>query len=96
MPSVRFCKGVFVMDELVRLKSILAEKLMLDEKALAPDLLFEDIGLDSLSILELIILIESEFDIEISEDEIAALKSLGELADLLMVKLQLRQVNIIG
>lgn len=75
------------MNELARLKSILAEKLMLDEKSLAPDLLFEDLGLDSLSLLELVVLMESEFDIEISEDEMAVLKNLGELADLLMVKL---------
>lgn len=76
------------MDQLERLKIILAEILMLDENALAPDLLFEDLGLDSLSLLELIIRLESEFDVEISEDEIAALKNIGELADLLMVKIQ--------
>jgi len=75
------------MNEFKRLKKLLSENLLLDEKALSPELTLEDLGMDSLTLLELVIAVEEEFGITIYDDEMSEIKTLGELADLVMVKL---------
>ncbi|PID78079.1 MAG: acyl carrier protein [Deltaproteobacteria bacterium] len=53
-----------------KLKSIIAEKLEVDIEKVVPEASFiNDLGADSLKIVELMMTLEDEFDIEISDEE---------------------------
>lgn len=58
------------------LSHLLIEKFDVPEDKITPDAELTDLGLDSLSIVELVFDVEDEFDIEISEDD-ADFKTLG-------------------
>jgi acyl carrier protein len=47
------------------------------------DLIIEDLGADSLNIVEIIMEIESEFDIDIDDNEIENIKTVGDLKKLI-------------
>ncbi|MBO5060291.1 MAG: acyl carrier protein [Clostridia bacterium] len=54
-----------------KVKEILVEQLGVDEKDIRLDSAFvEDLGADSLDVVELIMAMESEFDIEIPDDDV--------------------------
>ena len=58
-------------------KKIITEQLGIDEKEINLDSSFiEDLGADSLDIVELIMAMESEFDMEIEDDEVEDIISL--------------------
>ncbi len=62
-----------------KVKSILAEQFDVEESTITADTnLIVDLGADSIDVVELIMAIEGEFDIEIPEDEIENLKTVGE------------------
>ena len=63
------------------LSSLLVEKFDVDADKITPESNLTDLGLDSLSIVELVFDVEDEFDIEVSEDD-ADFKTLGEAAAL--------------
>ena len=67
-----------------RIKEIVAEQLNYDIEKLSDDTLFvEDLNADSMEIVELVMAIENEFDVEVSEDAVENIKSIGDLADAL-------------
>ena len=58
-------------DNLTRLQNIIGNHLRIDPNKIKPDADFsKQLGADSLDVVELVMLIEDEFDIEI-EDEVA-------------------------
>lgn len=57
--------------------NIPAESVTLESK------IAEDLGADSIDAIELIMGIEEEFDIEISDDEAMAIKTVGDLVDVI-------------
>ena len=59
----------------------LVEKFDVDAEKITPESNLSDLGLDSLSIVELVFDVEDEYDIEISEED-ANFASLGEAAEL--------------
>lgn len=63
------------------LSGLLVEKFDVDPDKITPESNLTDLGLDSLSIVELVFDVEDEFDIEVSEDD-ADFKTLGEAAAL--------------
>ncbi len=64
-----------VMD---KIKDILVEQLNIDESEIVPEASFiDDLGADSLDIVELIMSMEEEFGIEIPEDEVESLSTVG-------------------
>ncbi len=64
-----------VMD---KIKDILIEQLNVDESEIVAEASFiDDLGADSLDIVELIMSMEEEFGIEIPEDEVEALSTVG-------------------
>jgi acyl carrier protein len=53
-----------------RLKEIIAEQLGISEDEITPEASFvDDLGADSLDLVELIMALEEEFDMEISDEE---------------------------
>jgi acyl carrier protein len=67
---------------LQKLKKLIAEQFMVDEQEITADTSFiDDLGADSLDIVELTMAIEEEFDIsEIDDNDLPKLATVGDLA----------------
>jgi acyl carrier protein len=61
--------------------AIVAEILNADASAIKPDSNFESLGADSLDMLEIIMKLEETFGIEISDEQAAQIKTVGEAVD---------------
>ena len=67
------------MDEFERVKSVIVDLLGADESAITMDASFvDDLGADSLDIVELIMGLETEFDIEIPDEEAEKISTVGD------------------
>ena len=65
-----------------RVKNILAENLSVSSNDIKmDDMLVEDLGADSLDIVEIVMALEDEFNITISEDDAIGLLTVKELTD---------------
>ncbi|MDY6825656.1 MAG: acyl carrier protein [Bacillota bacterium] len=62
-----------------KVKNIIAEQLEVAAEKLSSDTTFEDIDADSLDIVELVMALEEEFDLEISDQEIENIKTVGDI-----------------
>ena len=64
---------------LERIKKIVLEQLNVEESAMSESASFiDDLGADSLDIVELVMALEDEFEIEIPDEEAEKLKSVGD------------------
>jgi len=64
------------------------EVLAVDEASLTPDATFgDDLGADSLDLVELVMALEEEFDIEVGEDELKNIRTVGQAFELIYAKL---------
>jgi acyl carrier protein len=71
-----------------RLKEIIIDRLDVEEDQIVPEASFvEDLGADSLDIVELIMGIEEEFDIEIPDEDAEKLTTVGEAMNYTFSKL---------
>ena len=71
-----------------RVRKIIAAKFNMQEADLVPEATFiSDLGADSLDIVEISMDIEKEFDIEVLDEDIERIKTLGELEQLIGEKL---------
>ena len=62
-----------------RLKKIIVEQLGVDEEEVTPTASFvEDLNADSLDLVELIMSLEEEFGMEISDEDAEKIKSVGD------------------
>ena len=67
-------------DVLDRVKRIVVDRLGVDEAEVTVDASFkEDLGADSLDVVELVMELEDEFDMEISDDEAEKISTVGEV-----------------
>ena len=67
------------MEEFERVKSVIADQLGVDEDTITMESSFvDDLGADSLDIVELIMGLESEFDIEIPDDQAEKISTVGD------------------
>ena len=67
------------MEEFERVKSVIVDQLGADEAAVTPEASFvDDLGADSLDIVELIMGLETEFDIEIPDEEAEKISTVGD------------------
>ena len=65
-----------------KVKKIIAEKLSVEIEELVPEASFvDDLGADSLDLVELIMSMEEEFDIEISDEEAEKLATVKDVFD---------------
>lgn len=75
-------------EVLSRLKEIIMDRLSVEEDQIVPEATFvEDLGADSLDIVELIMGIEEEFDIEIPDEDAEKLTSVGEATNYTLSKI---------
>jgi acyl carrier protein len=66
-----------------RLQKLISDELAIDIDKVLPDAdLFDDLNFDSLDTVEMVISIESEFDIEIDDDDIDDLRTVRQISDL--------------
>ena len=65
---------------LEKIIAMVAEQFMIDESEVSADTSFvDDLGADSVDLVELVMAMEEEFDIgEIDEDDLAGLKTVGD------------------
>ena len=67
------------MEEFERVKSVIADQLGVDESTITMDSSFvDDLGADSLDLVELIMGLENEFDIEIPDEEAEKIQTVGD------------------
>ena len=75
-------------EVMARLKEIITDRLDVEEDQIVPEATFvEDLGADSLDIVELIMGIEEEFDIEIPDEDAEKLTSVGEAMNYTLSKI---------
>jgi len=84
-------------DVLERLKKILIERLSLP---LEPDEIAEDstlfglgLGLDSVDALEIVVGVEQEFDVSITDEDMQAFRSINSIVDFIIEKLEEKESN---
>jgi acyl carrier protein len=62
-----------------RVKEIIAEQLGVSKEEVAPEASFiDDLGADSLDIVELVMAMEEEFDIEIPDEDAEKIQTIGD------------------
>jgi acyl carrier protein len=74
-------------DVVATMREVLASELDVDADKVNADARFkEDLDADSLDLVEVVLALEEKFGIEIPDDEIAGVKTVGEAADLVIAK----------
>ena len=67
---------------LEKIKAILSEQFDADEDSItAETTLADDLGADSLDVVDLLMSIEDEFEVEIPDEEVENIKTVGALVD---------------
>jgi len=70
-----------------KIKEVIVEQLGVDAERVRPEASFiDDLGADSLDIVELVMAMEEEFDIEIPDEEAEKLKSVSDVVNYLQTK----------
>lgn len=65
-----------------KVKAIIIDQLSIsDEDMITMDTTLEDLGADSLDMVEVIMAIEDEFDVQIKDEDLESLKSVSDLID---------------
>ncbi len=65
-----------------KIRAILAEQLDIDENDITMESnIAEDLGADSLDVVDLIMSIEDEFEIEVPDDQVENIKTVGDVVN---------------
>jgi len=71
-----------------RFRKCAVEVLSVSEDQVVPEAKFgDDLDADSLDLVELVMALEEEFDIEVPEEELAGVETVGQAYDLVVAKL---------
>ena len=62
-------------------KSLLAEQFSVEEDSITVDTKFEDLGADSLDLVEMVMALEEEFDIQIDDEEVEKIATVGDVVN---------------
>ncbi|MFC8850453.1 MULTISPECIES: acyl carrier protein [unclassified Micromonospora] len=65
------------------LKTIMAENLLLDADDVYPDASREDVGIDSLAVVELSLALRKRYGIHITDEELLELDTVADIAELM-------------
>jgi len=72
-----------------RVKKIIAEQLGIDEEDITPDASFtDDLGADSLDLVELVMAFEDSFDIEIPDEDAENIKTVADAVNYIQSKIE--------
>lgn len=75
------------MNTYERICDIIRDNLCLEEEySFSPELTFSELMIDSIDLVEIIMEIEDSFSVEITDEELEEIKSLGELTELITEK----------
>lgn len=67
---------------LEKVKKILSEQFSVEEDSINPNTnIAEDLGADSLDVVDILMSIEDEFEIEVPDEEIENMRTVGELVN---------------
>ncbi len=78
-----------VKDIEAKIKEIIVEQLNVDESEVTPDASFiDDLGADSLDIVELVMAIEEAFDIEIPDEDAEKIRTVKDAIEYVKKKLE--------
>jgi acyl carrier protein len=70
-----------------KVKNIIVEQLGVDMEAVTPEASFiDDLGADSLDIVELVMTMEEEFDLEIPDEDAEKIKSVNDVINYIKTK----------
>ncbi|MDK2946572.1 acyl carrier protein [Geotoga petraea] len=71
-----------------KVKDVLVESLDVEEEKITMDSnLIDDLDIDSLELVDLTMEFENEFDIEIEDDQVEKIKTVGDIVNLIKEKL---------
>jgi acyl carrier protein len=69
-------------DVFVRITKIVVDRLGVEESEVKPEASFkEDLGADSLDVVELVMELEDEFDLEISDEDAEKIATVGDVVN---------------
>lgn len=64
-----------------KIKGLICEQLEVDEEKIEMNTTFEDIDADSLDVVELVMALEEEFNLEIADEEVEKIKTVGDIVN---------------
>ncbi len=67
------------MDIFAKVKEMIVEQLGVEEEEVKKETAFKDLNADSLDIVELVMAMEEEFDLEISDEQVEKIKTVGDV-----------------
>ncbi len=72
-----------------RVHSIVTDQLGVDKSSLTPEAnLLDDLGADSLDVVELVMALEEEFSIEVPDDDVENIRTIGDVISYVGAKAQ--------
>ena len=72
-----------------RMTDLIVEQLVVAKEEVSSGAsFFDDLGADSLDIVELVMSMEEEFDVEISDEDVEKMRTIGDALDYLRNRLQ--------
>ena len=70
--------------EIDKIKSLLANQLNIDENTISESSkIVDDLGADSLDVVELLMTLEDEFGVSVSDEEALEIKTVGDIAKII-------------
>lgn len=73
-------------DTFAKVADIIAGKLGIDKKTIKPESTLQDLGADSLDLVEIIMKMEEQFGIEISDEDAEHMNNVGQVVDYIKKK----------
>lgn len=71
------------MNTFEKIASLMAEQLGIDKDSITPESeIIKDLGADSLDVVEMLLDLEKEYGVEISDEQAAELKTVGDIVKL--------------
>lgn len=67
------------MDIFSKIRALIVDQLDVEEEKINLETTFEDIDADSLDVVELVMALEEEFDLEIADEEVENIKTVGDI-----------------
>ena len=71
-----------------RVRSVVADQLGVDRGEVVPEAnILDDLAADSLDVVELVMALEEAFDIEVPDDDVEALRTIGDVENYIATRL---------